>query len=112
MVYKSNTVVVTIGRNIDDKPMSDAMWYQFKLDAWQAVSKVFKGKIEFAELHDSDHAMWNGVLEESHKIQVFFTSHTAVTPREYDKVVKNLSNLKIKYTQEAIAVTWGRSQLV
>lgn len=105
------TIVVTIGRNIGDKPMLPAMWRQFKEDVVY-VLETFGANIIQAPRIDSDAdavGSWEGApCEEAAAFVAFIDTARVHCP------VPHLRNLANKYTQDAIGwiVADGTNNLI
>ena len=102
------TVTVTVGRNVGDKPMSAHQWDGFQSDVRKAVESVT------AELWIASrvkHSEWQGVPEEA-----FIAYGPVVTTADVTDVKRaltiRLETLASRYGQEAIGVSWGESELV
>lgn len=99
---------VTLGRNVNNRPMSYGRWHTFIQDVERTLrvtvgapemSFVFRGQGE-----------WDGVREESALIQWLVT----LTPADerVEILARDLAELARHYDQDAIAFTHGESVLV
>lgn len=98
------TVTISIGRNVDGVPLSDARWNAFKQDIFDAVTHWCH------EIHVNGAVSvnsWNGIAEESCTFVAdsrdFFTVGALHTRLEL--ACKN-------FDQDAIALTVGTTDLV
>jgi hypothetical protein len=100
------TVTVTIGRNINDQPMSQYAWDQFNYDVLKAVqsytSELWANAVSRSQ--------WTGVPEDS---RVFYGPLRAnLRPLELSRLRARLATLATQYGQEAIGMSVGESELV
>lgn len=106
-----STIVVTIGRNIGDKPMLPAMWRQFKADVVY-VLETFGANIIQAPRIDSEAdavGSWEGApCEEAAAFVAFIDAKRVNCP------IPHLRNLAVKYSQDAVGwiVADGTDNLV
>lgn len=105
----SSIVYVTIGRNVNDTPMSDELWTDFvtetRLNVYVSQSFATHNPSE-TQVHYGM-GEWNGITEESAIVSLYTESGIN---REILETL--LDETKRKFRQDAIAVTYGDSKLV
>lgn len=99
----TNTVTISIGRNIGSVPMDTATWRAFVKDVnsaldWAKSVVHVRGAKSIGE--------WNGVAEESR------TWVADILSAKLPLVAWRMSDLCELYGQDAIALTWGKTNLV
>ena len=98
------TVMVSIGRNIGNEPMSRKDWLAFVNDASDAI----RAQGESPEFHFGT-GIWDGISEESVHLTVY---RDEITETYLYGVKNRLSILASKYGQDAIALTISEPILV
>lgn len=98
------TVMVSIGRNIGNEPMSDRDWIFFQND----VADVIRREGEMPEVH-SGTGMWDGIRETSVHLTVYREFVTEGMRYAYRQ---GLARLASHYGQDAIALTISEPELV
>tara|TARA_R110002020_G_scaffold404912_1_gene614957 strand:- start:4038 stop:4358 length:321 start_codon:yes stop_codon:yes gene_type:complete len=99
---------VTIGRNVGDIPMRDIAWSTFE-DQINALMASYVENGSVVEMH-SGTGGWNGVSEDSTKVTLI-TEHP-LTDRKLADLKRGLAYYAAQYTQDAIALTIGQSELI
>lgn len=112
------TLTVTIGRNVwgsdpaDQSrwstPMGAGRWDEFK-DAARRAVVITHGLPDFEEAHEGV-SSWDGVDEESFKFMGAYEPENFKYDR--DELRLELAMLATRFHQDAIAVVFGRSELV
>lgn len=110
---------VNIGRNVNDKPMDDADWSEFKENIALKLTNTVIGSVPVTRDHyteilsqvefHSGTGTWDGVEEESCHISIF--SPAEIEPQFLELLRVYLRNTKRYYSQDAIALITG-SELV
>lgn len=96
----NNTYVITLGRNIGDKPMSARRWHSFKVDVYNLLCDnwcvvVQRPQLSCASSHDQV-GEWGGQVE-------YACTFVAFAPTGLHIAMGNwLTQLCQKYEQEAI----------
>jgi hypothetical protein len=98
------TVMVSIGRNVGNTPLSDRDWTFFLNDAADVIRRQF----EDAEFHFGK-GVWDGISEDSVHITVYRESVTEGMRYAYRE---GLSRLARHYGQDAIALTISEPELI
>lgn len=103
------TTVVTVGRNVgdslDSRPMDNAAWQSFCEEVWVAV-RYTVGEPFFTGLGEGNSEQWGRE-----------DAYTVVAPEPFgsvdrDKLLVELARVGRYYGQEAVAVTFGRTEFV
>lgn len=102
------STTITIGRNVGDEPMSDDEWWRFRQTARLFMVETFGTEIAM-EWHDG-FGEWNGVQEDSYKVTAL--SDYAPTRGQVERFREFLPGLAAKFHQDALAVTFGHSELI
>lgn len=97
------TVTISIGRNVNDRPMSAALWAGFTLDVQTLLENV---EAEIFVRTAKSEGVWDGVSEDS------YTWVASVDAAYLSALEVNLSRLADTYLQDAIALTVGTTTLV
>lgn len=107
-------VTVNIGRNLDDRPMSDQQWATFQ----ELVSVLLAetvGKVSYSLTGDCE-SHWQGEVEQSASFNVVDAQVSADDAARFRNPVQylriGLANLARRYGQEAISLTVGHVELV
>ena len=98
------TVMVSVGRNIGNVPMSDKDWTTFV----NRVADAIRRANESPEIHFG-HGVWDGIREESAHITVYRNTDTEI-PRTM--IYERLRYLAKYFGQDAIALTISEPTLV
>jgi hypothetical protein len=98
------TVMVSIGRNIGNEPMSDRDWTAFV----NATSNAIRRAGESPEIHFG-HGTWDGIREESAHITVYRHTDTEI-PRT--AIYERLAFLAEYFGQDAIALSISEPILI
>lgn len=98
----------TIGRNVGTDPMPLTTWEQFIEDVTADLSVYLFRNDDVVELHRGK-GVWDGIEEESAKITLLKSS--PLEEPALDNLRRALSELARLYSQDAIALTIGQSEL-
>jgi len=99
------TVTISIGRNINDWPMSADDWEMFRIGVRQLILTYWFDATIFVDDAFSI-GVWNGIKEESS------TFVASINEGEMTSFIAMLTGLAAAYEQDAIAVTVGETQLI
>lgn len=100
---------VTIGRNVGDKPLGFYDWNDFGVEVVAALTVNLSVKPEQVEIHFGT-TEWLGEPEQSAKFSVLTEYHPGHTTVGILK--RDLSGIKDRFNQEAIALSVAESELV
>lgn len=100
------SVMVTIGRNVGNVPMSDETWDSFQNDVSAALYANVANDDSWLET-STGWGEWDGVRETNARLALLAadTSHV-------DTLRATLATLAAKYGQDAVALAIGESELV
>lgn len=105
-----NTVQLTFGRNIGNKPMDELPWEAFKeMLADALVDLLGKNLILLEEYHEGT-GSWQGIEEISGKITILYSKN--IVPWRLTNFYANVRAIKQAYGQESIAFVIGSSELI
>jgi hypothetical protein len=105
----NSTVVITIGRNIGDRPMAVCQWIDFKL-AIEALIREVGGKIvQKPEPYDGcQQGIWNGATEDAAAFIAFVMAKEDMGPSFWGRVTVEehmrikLSEIAVRFQQQSI----------
>jgi len=100
---RTGTLVVSIGGNIDDVPMSETQWGDFKVTLRSLLADL-SGYTVFAGHGDG---VWEGKAEDAYTVIV-----AEVEGQEVVRLRPALARLCAVHSQECIAVTFGSTTFV
>ena len=99
---------ITIGRNVNNEPMSNEAWEGFKRSTTYALEDSIGRRAQFESFYGV--GSWEGTEEESYKITAL-GQHTA-SQADLGLLRDRLAQLALDFGQDAIALTIGQSELV
>ena len=115
----THTLYITIGRNIGDKPMSTAQWFEFKSAIMSTLESkgadIIQRPIISWSVCGAQFGIWKGkVCEDAATFVAFINLHGAGTHTLFNQLKTALKILKGVYQQEAIgfALIQGTNNLI
>jgi hypothetical protein len=124
-------ITITIGRGVPEKlrsnadtagildtdgqNLSDEAWGQFTDEVLDELTflAVDLGATEYWHEEHTGLGDWDGQVEESAKLTLLFEAPAlAVLPHHRQVLAQRLADLRSRYRQDAVAVSWGDSDLV
>lgn len=103
-------VTVTIGRNIGSKPMDETDWENFTEDIKSAVESSMGFQAHDMSESKDGPGVWDMQEEESRSLKWFYPS----TPSVYQAktIRRRLGQVRAAYSQDAVALEFGVSELI
>jgi hypothetical protein len=116
-------IQITIGRNVGNVPMSDALWLNFQIDACELVEDLvldLTGLRTWSQVSHTDVSLekhigdgaWSGSLEDSVKFAAYFPIHMVSTKPPQTAAAMTtfthaLKQLAFDYNQDTIHLVTG-----
>lgn len=105
-------IQVNIGRNVDNVPMSDELWDEFRENVGMGLVDAVIGSVKISDEHFEEivagveyhfgTGTWDGGSEDSCHISIF--SPAEIEPEYLGRLRQYLADTKRYYSQEAIAL--------
>lgn len=105
---RTQTVYITIGRNVGNGPMSPDRWRLFRSDVREAIRGTFGNGAPMV-LEADGKGWWDGMTEDAHIFAIVVPNLSATERAHF---LRDIARIGRSYDQDAVAVAFADVSLV